>query len=550
MHTAACVLRVARYTRGCCNVPRWPLFSFLLYPFIHLLILMEQQPINSIVQEPEAEASAAQSAPSQDTSLTEPWHRPVTTITPFSRVLAWVLFIGLPIVGFVLGMNWVSYVAEEESDVPLVAPVPVPEDPAPEPLPEPVPDNPSITPGEQYIPTAVDDSGATEAGVAEVVAANNAFTFDLYRDLTARDTGNIFFSPYSISTALGMTYEGARGETAREIASVFGFSQDDATRRSSMARLYNTLNKQDAPYALKTANALWVQNEYSLLPSFTEAVATYYGGRASNVDFKLDTEGARQTINAWVAERTENKIQDLFASGTLTPLTRLVLTNTIYFKGDWLTQFDAAQTTNQPFFTSAGSSVVVPLMQRTGEGAEYRYAETDEVQVLELPYQGEELSMLAVLPTEIEGRGPDTAVYDLEDSLNEGQINAWMSQLYTQRVDVFLPKFKLETKYKLNDSLKTLGMPSAFDGDVADFSGMSGMRDLYIGLVVHQAFVEVNEEGTEAAAATGVAMMRTSMLVDPELIPVFRADRPFLFLIRENATGAILFVGRVMEPGE
>ena len=517
-----------------------PPFSIFYYPF-SLLPMDQPQPTPEASQA----APAAEQAPSADSTstTTEPWHKPVTTITPFSRALAWVLFIGLPIVGFVFGMNAAPFFGEEPTPEVPVPILPAPQPSEPQPLPEPEPQ-----PSEPYTTMQADDSGATEAGVASAVAANNEFTFDLYRDLVTRDTGNLFFSPYSMSTALAMVYEGAEGETAAEIADVFGFASDDAERRSSMARLYNTLNKTDAPYALKTANALWVQQDYSLLPSYTDAVATYYGGRASNVDFKLDTEGARQTINTWVAERTENKIQNLFESGTLTPLTRLVLTNTIYFKGDWLTQFDAALTTDEPFFATAGETIMAPLMQHTGEGVEYRYAQNEEVQLLELPYKGEELSMLAILPSEIEGRGPDTAIYDLEDSLSVGQLQAWTAQLYKQRVDVFLPKFTMETKYTLNDSLKALGMPTAFDENFADFSGMSGARDLFIGLVVHQAFVEVNEEGTEAAAATGVVMVGNSMPVEPEQIPEFRADRPFLFLIRENATGAILFVGRVMDP--
>lgn len=381
----------------------------------------------------------------------------------------------------------------------------------------------------------MDDSGATPAGIHAVVQASNRFALDVYATLK-REGGNVFLSPYSISTALAMTYEGAKGQTAEEIARVFHFPTDDAVRRAAFAALHNQLNEPNAAYELRAANALWAQQDYPFLPSYLHALQNYYAANATNLDFIGATETARKTINTWVEDQTNDKIKDLFPQGSLDALTRLVLTNAVYFKGQWVLQFDKQQTQNQPFYIASDNPVNVPMMRLTGEKASFKYAETEGVQVLEMPYKGGKLSMLVILPS--------SGTFDaVEQALSPEQLKTWRDQMHPQRVDVFFPKFKFETKYGLNGTLAEMGMPTAFSMQ-ADFSGMDGTRNLSIQTVIHQAFVEVNEEGTEAAAATGVAVGLTSM---PQ-ISTFRADRPFLFAIQDTEEGTILFLGRVVDP--
>ena len=382
----------------------------------------------------------------------------------------------------------------------------------------------------------VDDTGATPEGIKNVVDANNQFSLELYSNIKDKEEGNIFFSPYSISTALAMTYEGARGQTADEIQSVFHFPEDSNVRRPNFAAVYNQLNKGDAKYKLNTANALWVQQDFQLLDDYTNTVETHYGGKATNVDFVGTTEQARQTINNWVEDETNNKIKNLFPQGSLTPLSRLVLTNTIYFKGTWVEQFDKSDTRDEDFRVSSDQTVKVPMMRRTDKDAKFNYTETEDLQILEMLYEGEDLSMLVLLP-----KNDDIKL--LEESLTLEKLSDWKNQLRKQRVNVFMPKFTFDTKYFLNENLKEMGMPLAFL-ESADFSGIDGTKSLFIQIVVHQAFVDVNEEGTEAAAATGVGIGITSV---PQ-IKIFRADHPFIFIIQERGTGNILFLGRVVNP--
>lgn len=367
----------------------------------------------------------------------------------------------------------------------------------------------------------------------DAVNASNLFATELYARYRGGE-GNIFFSPLSISTALAMTYEGARGRTADEIRSVFHFPADDAARRTSFAALLARLNGSDTPYRLSTANALWVQKDYRLLDEYTEAVQRYYYAKAANVDFKGATEEARSTINGWVEHETNDKIRDLFPPGTIDPGTRLVLTNAIYFKGTWVTPFDKGATKNDTFRVGPGRTVQVPMMST---GARFNYTETDEAHVLEMAYAGDNLSMLVILP-----KADDLS--PIEKTLTPDKIAGWRRQLNETRMDVYMPRFTVATKYFMNDNLSKMGMPTAFS-DGADFSGINGKKELFISHVIHQAYVDVNEEGTEAAAATGVAIGVTSVTAP---VPVFRADHPFVFLIQERATGAILFMGRVSEP--
>ena len=382
-------------------------------------------------------------------------------------------------------------------------------------------------------PIKVDDSKATSENVNDVVSANNNFAFELYAKYKS-DEGNIFFSPYSISTALAMTYEGARGKTAEEMRNVLHFPADELSRRAAYAKLYNEINKKDKGYKLSTANALWGQKDFSFLQSYTDTVENYYGGKLQNLDFKTETEKSRQTINNWVESQTNNKIKDLIPQGVLGPLTRLVLTNAIYFKGTWLKQFDKGKTKEEDFRTKSGT-VKAPMMRLTGKEAKFNYAENDKLQVLEMLYNGNETSILIVLPKD------DTANFDLTLEA----LNQLKGMLLERRVDVYIPKFKFDTKYLMSKTLSEMGMPTAFS-DEADFSGITLEEPLLIDQVIHQAFVEVNEEGTEAAAATAVVMAATSAMPSP--VPEFRADHPFIFIIQQKETGNILFMGRVADP--
>ena len=378
----------------------------------------------------------------------------------------------------------------------------------------------------------LDDSNATQEGISSVVSANNQFALDFYSELKDEEE-NIFFSPYSISVALAMTYEGARGQTAEEMQSVMYFQEDEILRRPAFAWIHNQLNKKDKDYTLNTANALWAQEDYKFLNEYFEIIERYYGGNATNLDFKDELEKSRVTINDWVEEQTNDKIQDLIPKGNINELTRLVLTNAIYFKGNWVKQFDEEKTSKQDFRVNSDKIVKVPMMSMTGES--FNYTHTNELQILEMPYEGEDLSMLILLPWE-------DSLDSIEASLTLENLTEWRSNLMKREIDIHIPKFRFETKYFMSNMLSEMGMPTAFSPGEADFSGMDGTQDLFIQFVIHQGFVEVNEKGTEAAAATAVGVGLTSAP------PSFRADHPFIFLIQDRETGNILFLGRVVDP--
>lgn len=388
---------------------------------------------------------------------------------------------------------------------------------------------------------AADDSGATAEGVNAVISANNQFAFDLYskyKDDPEYKESNIFFSPYSISTALAMTYEGAKGQTAEEMQSVFNFPEDSAVRRSAFANIYNEINKEEQKYRLSTANALWAQENYPFLDEYFNTTEKYYGGKVTNMDFMNAPEPSRLTINKWVEDQTNDKIKDLIPQGQLDPSTKLVLTNAIYFKGDWALKFDKVKTTESDFRVSPSNTVKAQMMSLTGEDAKFNYAQADGLQILELPYEGDELSMIVLLPE-------DDDISSLENELDSEKLDEWKSMLREREINVYMPKFKFETKYFMKKDLSEMGMPTAFTSS-ADFSGMTGKKDLYIDQVIHQAFVEVDEEGTEAAAATAVVMKEISAAMPS----VFRADHPFIFIIQQKDTGNILFMGKVTNPAE
>jgi len=381
-------------------------------------------------------------------------------------------------------------------------------------------------------PELKDEGGVTPEDILGVVTANNRLAFDLYRRLREEE-GNIFFSPWSISSAMAIALEGARGETRSEMRAVLHLPGEE--RRLAFARLYNEINKKDKRYELATANAVWAQKDFQILDAYFDVIEKYYGGNVENLDFIGDTEGSRKTINGWVEGKTKEKIKDLIPQGAIDGQTRLVITNAVYFKGQWVKQFDLKNTQESEFRVTPDKAVKVQMMNL--RDAKFKYAEDETVQILELPYAGEELSMLILLPKE---DSPD----NVESILAAERLDEWRASIKEEEVDVYLPRFKLETKYGLVENFKELGMRQAFDPGQADFSAMTGRRDLFISRIIHQAFVEVNEEGTEAAAATGVVMTLTAMPTKK----IFMADHPFIFIIIDRTTGAILFVGRVANP--
>ena len=372
----------------------------------------------------------------------------------------------------------------------------------------------------------------------DVIEANNRFAINLYSQYKSEE-GNIFFSPFSISTAMAMVYEGAEGKTAKEIKSVFGFPNYDNSRRDQYSNRLSEINKKDKEYALKTANALWAQQDFHFLDEYLTTVEKYYGGKTTNLDFKNEPDTSRLIINNWVEDKTNNKIKDLFPEGSIDYRTRLVLTNAIYFKAEWLIQFDADKTSDENFRVNPDKSIKVPMMQPTSQKSTFNYTQNKDLQILEMPYAGEDLSMLILLPL-------DDDIEALENSFTIEKLTEWKKSLRKRRVKIYIPKFKFETKYFMKNTLSDLGMPTAFTNS-ADFSGMTGTNELKIDKVIHQAFIEVNEEGTEAAAATGIsmAMMKTSRKPPT---PIFKADHPFIFIIQQNETGNILFMGRVSNP--
>ncbi|HEX7320958.1 MAG TPA: serpin family protein [bacterium] len=384
-----------------------------------------------------------------------------------------------------------------------------------------------------------DKNKSVPGSVSAVVDASNQFAFELYRKFNERSKDeNIFYSPFSITVALTMAYEGARGQTAKEMQKVLHIPETADLRRIIFAKIINEINKKDRKYKLSTANALWAQMDYKFLAEYLYTIDKYYGGKAANLDFERHCEESRDTINSWVEDQTNGKIKDLIPPGKIDASTKLVLTNAIYFKGTWVMQFDKKRTREGDFETSPVQKVMVPMMRLTGGNTELKYAETEDVQILEMPYEGKDLSMVIILPR---GKRLD----EIEKSITLKKWSEWRSMLREKSVDVYIPKFKFDAKYYMNEFLKKMGMRSSF-GEHADFSGMDGTQMLYIENVIHQAFVEVNEEGTEAAAATEVTMD----YISDEIFEEFNANHPFIFAIQERNTGNILFLGRVSDPSK
>ncbi len=377
-----------------------------------------------------------------------------------------------------------------------------------------------------------------------LVRGNAAFAMDLYAQLRA-SPGNLFLSPYSVSMSLAMARAGAAGTTEKEMAAVLHL--DKVKADSAFAELLARLNeiKTAGHVQLYAANSLWPQQGYALQREYKALLRTNYGVSVTLVDYVGAPEAACWTINAKVAQMTGGKIRNLIGRASVNDLTRLVLVNAIYFKGTWLRPFDPQDTSRAPFYVSPTKSVQVDMMTQSQE---VRYADLSTHAILELPYRGEDLSMFVLLPKRIDG------VAQLEQDLSVSRLEQWRARLKYQEVHIILPKYKMATAFELTGTLRAMGMMDAFNnpqsqpktGSKADFSRMDGGDSLYISAVAHKAFIEVNEEGTEAAAATG--MVAGGAGLSP--VPTFRADHPFLFLIQENRTGSILFLGRLADPSD
>ena len=371
-----------------------------------------------------------------------------------------------------------------------------------------------------------------------VVRTNNEFAVDLYDELKG-ESGNIFFSPFSIFDALSMTYAGARGKTATQMASVLHITSVPKDFDSGFSNLLKEIksNTQDKAYELTIANAIWCQENFHFLKSFISTIEKCYDGEFYGVNFSDPNTVNR--INEWVSKKTNAKINKIV--GKIDPLTRLILTNAIYFKGVWASAFSTSLTKPSTFYIEPQRSVKIPMMYQESK---FNYMEDDSLQAIEMPYEGDKLSMIVLLPKNRYG------IKKIENSLDSLNLQDLISQMTIQKVKVYFPKFKFETSYELKDILTSMGMPDAFN-DNADFSGIDGAKDLRISKVIHKAYVDVNEKGTEAAAVTAVVMVLTcSPNSNPSKPLIFRADHPFIFFIVDRSTHAILFMAKVMNPAQ
>lgn len=387
--------------------------------------------------------------------------------------------------------------------------------------------------------------------VPKVVEGNTAFALDLYAEMAKKKQGNnLFFSPYSLSSALAMTYAGAKGNTATQISKVLHFPQNQdflhPAFRGLQKEMFEAHNKSSVE--VQIANALWVQKDTSLKADFKTVLKEHYDAPPKRVDFQKDSENARLKINKWVKNKTKNKIKNLLQKGILNKTTRLVLVNAIYFKGQWARPFNTRDTKTRPFFVTNTQSVNVPMMTQKSY---FNYMENDKLQAVELAYANrgkqqklmpsyfsDNVSMIILLPKQRNG------LAKLEKSLNPKALQDWLTYVRPMKLEVSIPKFKINAGIELSKTLAEMGMPDAFT-DKADFSGINGKKDLSLTSVIHKAFVSVDEKGTEAAGATAAVVGVRSIKPPP---PRFTANHPFIFLIRHKSSGSILFMGRVVNP--
>jgi serpin B len=379
---------------------------------------------------------------------------------------------------------------------------------------------------------------------ATLVDGNNTFAVDLYKTLRTQD-GNLVFSPYSISLALAMTYAGARNETESQMAQAmqFNLSQDKlhpAFNSLDLALMNEgkTQNKAQ-PLQLNIANSVWAEKTYAFQQAYLDLIAKNYGAGIQLADFVNNYDAVRGQINNWVSNQTKNKINNLLTPGSVDAATRMVLVNAIYFKADWETPFDANNTNDAPFTLLDGSQSQVKMMNN-GD-LSLPYTKGDGYQAVELPYQGNTAAMDIIVPDE-------GNFQNFESTIDAQKLNGIFTSMQSMPIALGLPKFTFTTDFSLSRQLAALGMTDAFDPNKADFSGMTGNHDLYIGNVIHKAFVAVDEKGTEAAAATAVIMELGMAPVQQKVI--LTVDRPFIFIIRDLASGQILFIGRVLNPAQ
>ncbi|MFA5308000.1 MAG: serpin family protein [Dehalococcoidales bacterium] len=383
-----------------------------------------------------------------------------------------------------------------------------------------------------------------QSDMTMLVNGDGEFAFDLYQALK-KEGGNIFYSPYSISLALAMTYAGARGETAQQMADTLHYLLPQSALHPAFNSLGIELDKRgegaqgkdEQGFRLNIVNAIWGQKDYKFLSAYLDLLAENYGAGLRVLDFIKNTDQSREVINQWVSDQTEGRIKDLIPEGSIDSLTRLVLTNAIYFNAAWALPFQPEATQNGPFHLISGTDVTVAMMKQTGS---FKYVEGDNYQAIELPYDGQELSMVIFLPA----LGQFQAFEEAMTSQLASDISA--QKINNRQVALTMPRFEFKSEFGLKETLMGMGMVDPFL-DSADFSGMSSQSDLHIDDVVHKAFVSVDEAGTEAAAASAVIVGTTSMPAEPVAVTL---DRPFVFLIRDIQTGAVLFIGRVMNPGE
>ena len=363
------------------------------------------------------------------------------------------------------------------------------------------------------------------------------FVFAFYSEIADKDKSNIFFSPLSISTAFSMAYEGADENTASEMQHVFGFESDDTKRQKAISELLSQFNHKDDWYKLQVANALWVKDGYKIKQDYLDTAKTHYSSTVDSVDFVTD-DGINQ-INSWVKEKTNDKIENILAPGSTDEMTRMVITNAVYFKGKWSSEFNPRNTSEKPFWTDKDNSVTVSMMKQPVDI--YNYAKTGNLQALELNYLGGDISMVILLPKDRDG------IQSVEQYMDKKKLDEIKDSMTRQPLTVEIPKFEFETEYNLKSPLQSMGLHDAFDRDEADFQGITD-EQVYLDKAAHKTFVNVNEEGTEAAAITALVMRATSG--PPEPVGKFVADHPFMFVIQEKETGEILFIGRVMDPSK
>jgi serpin B len=381
-----------------------------------------------------------------------------------------------------------------------------------------------------YVPLQAQDLEETISGI-------NRFSFSLYEEINDEEE-NVFFSPYSVSSALAMTYNGAEGITKNEMIAVLNYLNDKEAQSKHFKELNEKLQSlKEKSIQLNLANSLWCQEDFEFKQDFLDLNKNYYGAGIKKVDYTENYKNIREEINTWVENETENKITELIQKGMLDAMTRLVLVNAIYFKGMWEFPFKPEKTKKDTFYVYSECMTKADFMHRT---VSTKYYKDDLAEVIELPYAGKNLSMMIVMPVEKYG------MRKLENRLDEKLYESYRKSLYSTRVNLAMPKFKITAGYELNKPLSKLGMESAF-GKNADFSGIAEPAELYISDVIHKSFVEVNEEGTEAAAATGVVMRKTTAVMETVKMEI---DHPFVFFIKDNKTGSILFMGRVMNPAK